>query len=986
MNKKFSKIVGVGLTFMLLASLLLSAIPVSASTLSWGSETPPSTTGNVLGPAGIDINDLAANGDTIYAATDDAHGGLYKSTDGGATWVSLETSTSYPSSVDILLVAVAPDDPDIVIMGTSANEVEYSSNGGSSWTDLGAPATGATIYDIDVSPESGGVSYVAIGAATSGGDAEMYTIKLSMAESWTARASGNFTANQTAVMAVKFSPSFDVDKIISCVSGNSTGAYFQVFRYESGAYTWNDEITYYAGDGYNRGVKIDTLTASLASASLSLVPTYLGTDEGERLAFVGLGTANEGGAYRLTDSVVKGFQTWSGGDEGTIHSIAYHEAGKVLAGSHSAAQVYVCFDPTASTPKFERVATLSQPGGTGLTVVDWSGDVAVAGTSGSESAFAVSTDDGIAFADISLIDTCLTTITDVGLSADGSVVYLTSYDGLDASTWVKEDGVWKRVLRLTLSSTPTSIVRVAPDEAESVYVAFTGTKDVYMSKDAGANWKHYPAYKLTGVQDMAVESDAVVYALDSAGGGISKTTNSGASWGSRKTLDGVNGFMIALTPNGDILVGGSDGKIAFSTDGGSTFTATEKMVGDVSGDVRVVADADYDSNNIIYASNTGVSLYRGKASKTTSFSGRGPTLDSNHEITGLAEVGGLIYVLSANTTDSKLWRNMGDLATADTASLAHWSGLSTGNEYSATPQALKVSVSDGVNTFWAVDTVGASDVDSATDPLATEGATLKAPASGDTIPVNPQTGRAYTITFAFDRYPSSKVTGLQIQVATDSSFNGIITDQDVTVSKDSTAITIGPFAEYPAEYMPGYTYYWRVRVNDVNGDYMLSPWSGIRSFEVEPATGVVPVLTAPGSGANDVSRTPTFAWTPVEGATSYTFQIALDAGFTQPGWTTSGLTNNAYVAENELEYSTNYYWKVTPYQGTTPMGDAAVGVFTTMAQPTAPPTTPAPTTVTPPTVVIPTPIPTYLLWTIVGIGALLVIALIVLIVRTRRVA
>ena len=905
MKRKFSRIVGVGLAFMLLASLMVFAAPVSAATLLWGSEKPPSTTGNVLGPDGININDLAANGDTIYAATDDAYGGLYKSTNGGETWVSLESATSYPTSVDINYVAVAPDDPDVVIFGHSGNKVEYSSNGGSSFTDLLTIETGAVIKSIDVS--AGPTRYVAVGGDNSTAP-RMWTLKLAMAQAWVNRTeyptatTTNFTANQDSVMAVKFSPNFATDKIITCVSGNDTAAYFQVFRYETGAYTWNGAITYYSSADWGTGVSIATLTSALTSASIALIPTYLGTDEGERVGFVGVATANEGGVVRLTDAYGKAFTTWSAGEEGAIHSVAYHDSGKLLAGDYDANRVYVCLTPMATTPKFERVISLKQPGGVQYTVVDWAGDTAVAGTSGDESAVAVSTDDGKSFNDIGLIDTALTNISDVGVSADGSIVYLASYDGLDASIWVRASS-WTRVLSLKdrSSGEEAAIIRVAPDDGEAVYVAFLATQDVYVSKDSGkALWRHYPCYKVsstTGIKDMAVEDAETVYAIDSAG--CSLSTNSAASWGTLKPLDGIAGFSITLAPNGDILVGGSDGKVAFSTDGGSTFTATENLVGATSGNVRIVADADYADNNIIYASVTGLSLYRATATKTTTFTGRGPTLDTGHEILGLAAAEGLIYVLSANSTaGSKLWRNMADLATADTASLALWSGRSTTNEYLATPQALKVS--DGPK-FWAVDTTN-DDLDSITDPIAIVGPTLKAPTEKIKIPVNPLTGRAYTITFAFERYPSKYVTGLQIQIATDDNFDGVVTDETVTVSKDSTAVTIGPFATLAAEYMPGYTYWWKVRTA-VDGP-MLSPWSEVRSFTVEEIVIEPPieVIIPPAPPAPDI---------------------------------------------------------------TVEVPDVVVQL------PPAVPAEPA--------------IPTYMLWLIIGIGAVLIIALVVLIVRTRRV-
>ena len=112
-----------------------------------------------------------------------------------------------------------------------------------------------------------------------------------------------------------------------------------------------------------------------------------------------------------------------------------------------------------------------------------------------------------------------------------------------------------------------------------------------MSRGSGkVSWKYVPCYKLTAtgaLKDFVVEDEDVAYALDA--NGVSKTTNSGASWGTRKPMDGISGYMITLAPNGDILVGGSDGKVAWSTDGGSTFTASQDMVGGVSGNVHVVA-------------------------------------------------------------------------------------------------------------------------------------------------------------------------------------------------------------------------------------------------------------------------------------------------------------------------------------------------------------------------------------------------------------
>jgi hypothetical protein len=546
-------------------------------------------------------------------------------------------------------------------------------------------------------------------------------------------------------------------------------------------------------------------------------------------------------------------------------------------------------------------------------------------------------------------------------------------------------------------------------------VGFKASQDIYMSRGSGkVSWKYVPCYKLTAtgeLKDFVVEDEDVAYALDA--NGVSKTTNSGASWGTRKPMDGISGYMITLAPNGDILVGGSDGKVAWSTDGGSTFTASQDMVGGVSGNVHVVADPDYENNSTIYCANNAESpdqVRRAKTDKTTTFSGRGPTIDSTQDVTGMTEANGLIYVMTANITHSKLWRNMTSntpLATADTAALALWSGRSAANQYLAAPKSIVVS--DGPK-FWAVDTVGANDLDSFSDPLAVNAPTLNTPASGAAIPVNPETGRAYTITFGMDRYHNKYATGLQMQIATDSDFTGVVTDLDsITVDKDTISVTVGPNAAYPSEYMPGYTYYWRVRNNDASGDYMLSPWSEVRDFTVEEL-GILPTeLQSPMPGATGTSLTPAFSWTSTVGAIAYEFEIAKDEAFTVPGWKRAGssgsLPNPAYVAEHELELSTTYFWRARPVFSFKPAsyGDWATSTFTTMGE--APPPPPEKYTCAqcglvfesqealaehfakyhPPAAAPPPAVPTWALIAIIAIGAVLFIALIVLIVRTRRV-
>ena len=160
---------------------------------------------------------------------------------------------------------------------------------------------------------------------------------------------------------------------------------------------------------------------------------------------------------------------------------------------------------------------------------------------------------------------------------------------------------------------------------------------------------------------------------------------------------------------------------------------------------------------------------------------------------------------------------------------------------------------------------------------------------------------------------------------------------------------------------------------------------------VEPGEGTedAPVISAPDVGAVDVSVTPTLAWLPVDDAT-YEIQIAQDATFAILDEAATSPTN-AYIVTTALAEGQSYYWRV---RGVTDAGagDWATGVFTT-ATPEPEPTPPITIEPAPPapeiTVTLPTPTVTQaidpgLLWAIIGVGAVLVISLIVLIVRTRR--
>jgi len=181
-----------------------------------------------------------------------------------------------------------------------------------------------------------------------------------------------------------------------------------------------------------------------------------------------------------------------------------------------------------------------------------------------------------------------------------------------------------------------------------------------------------------------------------------------------------------------------------------------------------------------------------------------------------------------------------------------------------------------------------------------------------------------------------------------------------------------------------------------NTTYTVSVWAtspvtsfvGTKTFSTQPSVVGVPVNLAPAAGSTGIAITPGFAWGAVTGATSYTVEVSTSSTFATLVGTKQTTTVPAFAwTTPALAYNTTYYWRVVAI---TPTGssDPVVSVFTTLTAPPTSGTTQPPVTVTNTTVTLTTPTaatPAYI-WAIIGIGALLVIVVIVLIVRTRRVA
>jgi len=143
-----------------------------------------------------------------------------------------------------------------------------------------------------------------------------------------------------------------------------------------------------------------------------------------------------------------------------------------------------------------------------------------------------------------------------------------------------------------------------------------------------------------------------------------------------------------------------------------------------------------------------------------------------------------------------------------------------------------------------------------------------------------------------------------------------------TLSVAAAAATLNP-----ANAVPGQTYYWQIRAN--TGSPATSFWSPMQSFTIQQLTAIVPTIASPVSGATSVSTTPAFSWSPISGATSYRFELATDAAFTDIVYTVDPTSAGAGVTD-ALTADTQYFWRVkalTPNEGEW----SSVGNFITAA-------------------------------------------------------
>jgi len=322
-----------------------------------------------------------------------------------------------------------------------------------------------------------------------------------------------------------------------------------------------------------------------------------------------------------------------------------------------------------------------------------------------------------------LIDTYIDYLSDVAVSADCNKTMLVSINVDDTGEWCGCDSVWQHAENLPeaeeysgkwlrtwcgmlgLDDSPEwGFLRLAPEETtgDTVYLVDYYTDIVYWNElETLGCWEDGTA-TADHIVDLAVKDKETIYALD-MGGTVAMSDDYALGWYTAVDSELEEGYTIAVWGD-DILVGGCDGDVSHSADGGETFTELEDVA--ASGHVTVVFDSYFDQNNTIYAAlanaGDGNGIYRWVIHESTEWE----NLDAeDYDYTGLvlcrvsrgklktsANAGGILYAsyVSGDTTGVARCLKPAEDVCCDGTDWDYLTEGLTSELFVMTPQALKI--------------------------------------------------------------------------------------------------------------------------------------------------------------------------------------------------------------------------------------------------------------------------------------------------------
>jgi hypothetical protein len=597
-----------------------------------------------------------------------------------------------------------------------------------------------------------------------------------------------------------------------------------------------------------------------------------------------------------------------------------------------------------------------------------------------------------------------------------------SFDSVWRSTSDPLGRTWERVLCIAKNGTD-AILRVKQtsyeetDRSDVIIFADRGTDLIGYSANEGQLWD---IRSLTTVTDLALASDTVLYILNNTL--VYRYEQQGTGWVFDNKIDTQlgAGHTIAVplkNPNKTggtgteetkdmVLVGetglpGGSGMIAYADFSEAVVKSgppiSERIAPPVAGDAHVIFDDKFEQNGIIYNATGGPAsvngkIYRWTIDKSTAWSELEPP---NSDFYGLAQRNDVLYgawrtpvapTPIANTAgvDRTLYPRVNVPPIPEWDYLVSELPIVPAVLFTREPSSLKISSNED-NSLWAIDSNPIVQYDFANktgclwayvDTVAKVGPWTTSPASGSSIPVDPRSGRAVEVNFAWRQLSYSTV--YELQIAKDIDFyNRILVNDHITpVDQLAPVVYLPAGALIPVSSSnigswgnleSGHTYYWRVRTRaTVTGETIRSPWSATMYFTVEAGlrtTSPYPTVTlfSPMYGAKNISTSPGFSWSGLPGTTKYEFILAKDAAL-QKVIVKANVPTTSYIYDIKLDYNTGYFWQVRAIEPVV-SDPSPIGTFTVVAE--KKPVTPVTEQ--------PTPIPSWVWWIIAVFTALVVV-------------
>jgi hypothetical protein len=955
---------------------------------------------------------VASNGNIFVVDRQPALDRILKSTNGGYTWTAALGLPAGAVVADIVLSPTYASDGYIyALVNTATCNVFQSSNGGVSFVQLGGNIGAATEVGTSIALPptfSAGVGEIMVGTsdvgvATYGG---MYIWGVLGTLNWANQAApaGDYTS-------VTYSPAYPIDQTIIGVAAHAVTGMSVHSKVFTNAWDADFAAIVVSGALTDLGT-LAVVASSMAfpsdfNASNPLARTfYLGTNSSAGVDDVFRVTLG-GAAAALTSALVD------------VYSVAY-------SGTTASGTIYGGAIAGGYRSLSTALGSIWLPGG----AVTGAGNAYVAvaagiiyvgtgtGAANDESAFNVSDNGGLTFYQTGLIDTTLSAIVDFQPYSATEWYLVTQFVATNNSLWKTTDGgaTYKRINVLVgVVAADAAAVRLSPAFAtdKTMYFFEVGAHAgavapvLRMSQDAGVIWsgRFFPAalsVATHGVGDVIVIDQYTLYVGDIGGAAIYKSTNNCFFWTAQTIAVGGGTGVFQLTrdaASGALLAGTINGLVYRSTDGlawasvGGPTAAT--------GNTYVEFDANYSSNSIIYAADRGgagaAGIWRFNCSTPLvpwAVINATPLATNARGIVVAPD--GVLYAADAAAAGPLVG---GILRILNPTAVAGWTAeqVASADGLTALDTLASLAYLPGSNVLYAIEIVGADKIVTYTDTLTAAVPAVASPADkaiaaagGPVVVITPITGAPVTATY-------------QVQ-------------WDNRVDWLTAALAAGvPFTtdSFVVPGVAGTTVYYRTRV----ATPVIGPWSQtytayIQLAPVAAVPGPVVAIGAAGTtgpGGFDVPLMPVFSWGNVPGATGFEFQLGKSVDMTGLSLDLTGANAlgavQTFKSTKSLSYSTTYYWRVRAINATSNSAWTNVMSFTTMSAPVT--TTPSTVTAAAPTITVsiptaaaptvtvvvptqPTPTtvvekvsPTYI-WAIIIIGAILVIAVIVLIVRTRR--